>query len=178
MDKPEVKVAPETVAYQREPAKAKVEIDYGSFDLRCGSSDKGPMIYNGHDRSPGKFYGGSENPVSNSASFRLNYDGKLYATQMFSKAFFYTSDARDKEEVAPLHGALHIVDQLRGVAFRWRENGELDAGVIAQQVQEHIPVAVYSEEDRLAVKPSVLIGYLIEAVRELKAEVDALKGGK
>lgn len=175
MDQPKVKIAPESVAYDR--PERKIEVEY-SNPVRCGSSEKGTIEYNGHERSPGRFYGGTKSPIENSVSFRLNYDGKMYATQYHAKAFFYTSDARDKDEVSTLQGALSTVDKLRGVAFRWKDNGQLDAGVIAQEVQEHIPVAVYEDDGRLAVSPSVLIGYLIEAVRELKAEVDTLKGGK
>lgn len=175
MDQPTVKVAPETVAYDRPEKKAEVQ---QPIPVRCGSSAKGVIEYNGHDRSPGRFYGGTTNPIENSVSFRLNYDGKMYATQYHAKAFFYTSDARDKDEVSTLEGALNAINQLRGVAFRWKDNGELDAGVIAQEVQQHIPVAVYEDDGRLAVNPAAMIGYLVEAVRELKAEVDALKGGK
>lgn len=170
------KVAPETVRYTVTPEK--VEISPPS-EVRGGSTDMGVLAYNGHIRSPGKFYGGSENPSANAASFRLNYDGRFYATQVHAKAFFYTSDIADKEEVKPLVNALEKVSQIQGVSFRWKDGGE-DAGVIAQQVQELIPEAVVMEYEsgKLSVNAAALIGYLVAAVRELKAEVEELKGGR
>lgn len=168
-------VAPETVRYTTTPEK---EVPLPLAELRGGSTDTGVLSYNGHIRSPGKFYGGTENPSANSASFRLNYDGRLYATQVHAKAFFYTSDIADKEDVKPLTNALEKVSQIEGVSFRWKDGGA-DAGVIAQQVQELIPEAVMMEYDsgKLSVNAATLIGYLVSAVKELKTEIEDLKRG-
>ena len=55
-------------------------------------------------------------------------------------------------------------------------------GVIAQEVEEVIPEVVHTNqldgEDVKSVDYGKLVGVLIEAIKELKAEVDELKGGK
>ena len=52
------------------------------------------------------------------------------------------------------------------------------AGVIAQQVEEVLPEAIREDVDGyLTVSPAALIGLLIAAVNELRAEVEALKNG-
>jgi hypothetical protein len=182
MEQPKVeKVAPETVKYAT-PAEEALKDRVARLEdmlVRGGSTDAGLIPYGGHQRSPGTFYGGTENPSINASQYRLNYDGKLYATQMHAKAFFYTSDIADKEEVKPLTNALEKVSQIQGVSFRWKDGGE-DAGVIAQQVQELIPEAVMMEYEsgKLSVNAAALIGYLVAAVRELKTEVEELKGDR
>ena len=175
------KVSPESVKYappSEESLKERVS-RLEEMLVRGGGTDIGLIPYNGHERSPGLFYGGTENPSINASQYRLNYDGKFCATQMHAKAFFYTSDIADKEEVKPLTNALEKVSQIQGVSFRWKDGGS-DAGVIAQQVQELIPEAVVMEYEsgKLSVNAAALIGYLVAAVRELKAEVEELKGGK
>lgn len=147
-------------------------------DIRVGSSEIGYTPYNGVDKSPGKFYGGTENPTANSTGFRLNYDGRFYATQVFSKAFFYTSDIAEKENVLPLNNALDKILRLQGVSFNWKEDGSKESGVIAQQVESHIPEAVTKVDNYYSVNPYTLIGYLIESVKELKQEIVELKNGK
>lgn len=147
-------------------------------DIRVGSSEVGYAPYNGTEKSPGKFYGGTENPTANSTGFRLNYDGRLYVTQVFSKAFFYTSDIAEKENIQPLDNALDKILNLQGVSFNWKEDGTKESGVIAQQVENHIPEAVTKVDGYYSVNPYTLIGYLIESIKELKQEITELKDGK
>lgn len=151
---------------------------YLQKDIRGGSSEEGVITYNGLKRSPGKFYGGTENPVTFSTSHRMNYDGRFSATQLFSKAFFYASDEREKTNVQELSNALNTILELKGVSFDWKSDGKKDIGVIAQEVAKVIPEAVIDSGERLSVNPAVLIAYLIESIRELKNEVNELKNGK
>ena len=89
------------------------------------------------------------------------------------------SDARMKENVAPIDKALRIVTKLRGVKFRWKEEvfGERrdDFGVIAQEVKKVVPALVHETRKGLSVAYLSLIPILIESVKELKDEVDALR---
>ena len=96
------------------------------------------------------------------------------------------SDARLKTEIHTINDALGIVGKLRGVSYKWLRSGQSDIGVIAQEVEEVIPEIVKTTEvaglDGMEEVKSVdygrLVGVLINAVNELKAEVDELKGGK
>ena len=89
------------------------------------------------------------------------------------------SDARVKENVKTIDNALEKVCGIRGVTFdRTDEDLKNQMGVIAQEVLEVLPEVVnYNEEkDRYTVAYGNMVGVLIEAIKELKAEIDELKG--
>ena len=77
-----------------------------------------------------------------------------------------------------------LIEQIRGINFTWKTNGMKSMGVIAQDVQQVLPQAVkevksVSEEDSyLAVNYNALTSLVIEAIKELKLEIEQLKGGK
>ena len=98
------------------------------------------------------------------------------------------SDERLKENVKTVTGALDILDQIRGVTFDRIDTGKKSAGVIAQELETVMPYAIYetplplktgSEEDTYkVVEYDALHAVLIEAVKELRAEVEALKNDR
>ena len=81
------------------------------------------------------------------------------------------SDARLKQNIKTLDGSK--VYEMRGVSFT--KDGRPNSGVIAQELQEVAPELVHDEGEYLSVAYGNLVGYLIEAVKELKAEVEDLK---
>jgi hypothetical protein len=110
--------------------------------------------------------------------------GAIYATGNITA--FFSSDERLKDNVEVISDALNKVVQLRGVEFDWNnltepEDGYFvrkhDIGVIAQEVEKVLPEVVGTRKDGIkAVKYDRIIPLLIEAIKELKAEVDVLKG--
>ena len=98
------------------------------------------------------------------------------------------SDARLKTNVNTINDALSIVGKLRGVSFDWKESGKHSIGVIAQEVEKVIPEVVLTSDNLdpatgettevKSVDYGKIVGVLINAINELKAEVDELKGGK
>jgi len=94
------------------------------------------------------------------------------------------SDARLKSNITTITGALDIVNSMRGVRFD--KDGRRGLGVIAQEVQKVLPEVVVEEDNEdktLSVAYGNISGVLIEAikeltaqVKELKAEIDELKG--
>lgn len=114
---------------------------------------------------------------------------------------FY-SDERLKENIEPIQNSLDKVTQLRGITFNSnqvaKDKGFLDdsrqAGVIAQDVQKVLPEAVklapfdtdfvndemvsISGKNYLTVQYEKLVPLLIEAIKELKKEIDELKAGR
>ena len=98
------------------------------------------------------------------------------------------SDARLKTDISTINDALGIVGKLRGVSYKWIKDGKPSIGVIAQEVEEVIPEVVLTnvntdpatgeETEVKSVDYGKIVGVLINAINELKAEVDELKGGK
>ena len=89
------------------------------------------------------------------------------------------SDIRLKENIKVIPNALHKVEQLRGVTFTRNDVEDVEklhTGVIAQEVEVVLPEAV--SEDNNGIKNVAygnMVGLLIEAVKELKQEVEDLK---
>jgi len=102
----------------------------------------------------------------------INVTGVVTATDFNS-----LSDANYKENVATVDSALSKVDQLRGVKFDWKESGLPSYGVIAQELQEVLPELVHGNDPK-TVNYNGIVGVLIEAIKELKAEVEELKKDK
>lgn len=89
--------------------------------------------------------------------------------------FNSTSDARLKTEITSIESGLEKISQMRGVTFKIHEKPS--AGVVAQELEKVIPAAVRSGDDGYkSVNYNAVIGYLIEAVKELQEEVNTLKG--
>ena len=89
------------------------------------------------------------------------------------------SDARLKTDVAPIADALAKVTRLRGVTFRWKDaarGGGTQIGLIAQDVAPVFPELVSTGSDgEQSVAYAQMVAPLIEAVKTLKADNDALK---
>jgi hypothetical protein len=97
------------------------------------------------------------------------------------------SDERLKTDIVKIDSALDKVDQINGYTFTYTTDGKKSAGVIAQEVEKVLPSAItesklplkVGEDDETEYKTvqyDQLIGLLVEAVKELKAEVAELKG--
>jgi len=113
--------------------------------------------------------------------------GEIRATNNVTA--YYSSDARLKENVADIESALDKVCAIGGKTFDWideyiEEHGgedeyflrKSDFGVIAQDVEAVFPVAVRKRDDgKLAVDYEKLVAVAFQAIKELKAEVEALK---
>ena len=88
--------------------------------------------------------------------------------------FNSTSDESLKTNIHTVENSLDIVDQLRGVSFDWKENGKGSYGVIAQELEQVLPELV-AQTDPKSVNYNGIIGVLIEAIKELKKDINELK---
>ena len=86
------------------------------------------------------------------------------------------SDMRIKHDIQTIEGALAKVSDMRGVYFK-RNNGEAGTGVIAQEIENILPEVVKDGEYKSFAYGN-MVGILIEAIKELKAEVEKLKESK
>ena len=100
---------------------------------------------------------------------------------------FASSDKRLKENIKPLDNALDKINKINGVEFDWKKltekeketihgNTGHDVGVIAQEIEEVLPEVVTTRDSGYkAVKYEKIVPLLIEAIKELKQEIEDLK---
>jgi hypothetical protein len=86
------------------------------------------------------------------------------------------SDVRTKTNIETITDALNKVLSMRGVTYeRKAELGNVKLGVIAQEVEEILPEVINTTDDGMkAVAYGNIVGLLIEAIKDLKEEVDNL----
>ena len=99
---------------------------------------------------------------------------------VYCKSVVEVSDARAKTNVAAIENALDRVSKLRGVSYRFRGEGARPAdpkrlGLIAQEVAAVVPEAAHAEGRQGGISYSMLVPLLVEAIKELKTEVDDLR---
>ena len=157
---------------------------YGMYGKTSNSSYGGVLGYN-YNNTVYCILGYSTYGLYSNAS--INVAGTVYA-----------SDGRLKENVVSISNGLSVVDQLNPVSFDWKENSargpSKDYGLIAQEVEQVVPDCVF--ETQTPARPSEIttpltleeelgsykgvdysrfIPFLIAAVKELKADLDATK---
>lgn len=89
-----------------------------------------------------------------------------------------SSDARLKEDIEIIPHALEKVQKLNGVTFTRKGKTHKSVGVLAQDVFEVLPEAIGKTPDgHMTVAYGNMVGLLVEAIKELRAEVDKLKNG-
>ena len=120
-----------------------------------------------------KFY------VNGTAAFGSVYVGALGTGTVYSNAGFLTntnpSDRRLKTNIIPLTYGLSDILKLNPVSYNWKDgtNGK-QFGFIAQEVQEIMPDAVKPGE-YLGLEKDAIYSALINAIKELKEELDLIK---
>ncbi len=110
----------------------------------------------------------------------------------------YASDKRLKENLTPIQSPLDKVDKLNGVHYKWKDEvldmgfvpeSMNDTGLLAQEVLEVLPDAVKpapfdlktdsneskSGENYLTVQYEKVVPLLVEAIKELRRELNELK---
>lgn len=83
------------------------------------------------------------------------------------------SDERLKTDIKTVESGLDKVSKMRGVTFQ--RDGKLNSGVIAQELEKVAPELVKTADDEMGTKSVAygnMVAYLIEAVKELKVELD------
>ena len=117
----------------------------------------------------------------------LENDGDLHVDGNVIAYSTTISDERLKTDIVKIDGALDKIAQLNGYTFTYIADGKKSAGVIAQEVQKVLPSAIIEsklplkmgdddETEYMTVQYDQLMGLLVEAIKELKEEVAALKG--
>ena len=153
---------------------SSITIDNSTGNVQLRKDDGFSSIRNS-DSDEFRIYG---NGVHN---FTFQHDGDFFARGDVT-AFASLSDRQLKENIENIPNALEKVSKINGVTFNYIGSKESMTGVIAQEVQEVLPEVIYETVDNtredgraLAVRYGNMVGLLIEAIKELKAEVEQLK---
>ena len=99
-------------------------------------------------------------------------------------AYGSPSDIALKENVDVIDNALEKVNQLKGITYDLKSDGNRLTGLVAQDLKEVLPEAVYThkdietKEEHLAIRYGNTVGLLVEAIKELSEEVKTLKENK
>jgi hypothetical protein len=91
------------------------------------------------------------------------------------------SDERTKDIIEPIGDALNKVDSLRAVIGKYKtdEEGTRRSFLIAQDVQAVLPEVIdvdTDEQGTMSIRYTEVIPLLVAAIKELKAEIDLIKG--
>jgi hypothetical protein len=149
------------------PASAECSFDVNSggvwqvWDLTVGA----PMI---------KAPAGSNVEIGQAGSRGLYVYGSITASGNVTAY----SDVRIKANVETIPSALDKLDLIRGVTYTRTDLEDKEqryAGVIAQEIEEVLPEAVRDHGDIKTVDYNATIALLIQAVKELRDEVEMLR---
>ena len=124
--------------------------------------------------------------LDGSTEMRLFNTGDLHVDGNVIAYSTTISDERLKKDIVKIDNALDKVSQLNGYTFEYLADGKKSAGVIAQEVEKVMPSAIIEstlplkmgEDDKTEYKTvqyDQLHGLLIEAIKELKAEIEELR---
>ena len=109
--------------------------------------------------------------VNSSQATTFNSSISITGTVTASSDIVAYSDERLKTDVETLDGSK--VYDMRGVSFT--KDDKKGSGVIAQELEKIAPELVNNDSEFKSVAYGNITGYLIEAIKDLKAEVEELK---
>ena len=82
-----------------------------------------------------------------------------------------------KDNIETIPDALARVLNLRGVEWDYKSNGTHNMGVVAEEIEQEFPCLVHTDNNGIkSVAYQNIVGVLIEAIKDLKSEIDQLKG--
>lgn len=150
----------------------------------------GSFANTGMDTRNSTVIGYSATPSADTADNEVTLGNSSVTTLRCATGSITTfSDRRDKKNIEDLDVGLNLINELKPVKFDWdmRDGGKVDkpdSGFIAQDiieaedklgVHQYLQLSMRNNEDRYEVSASRLIPVLVNAVKELSAEVEALK---
>lgn len=165
---------------------------YDNKYLKIGSGSDVEHFWNGSnyytDINGGAVWYIRDGNSSNNSRFMMDVDnGNFHADGNIYAYSTSVSDEKLKKDINKVENALDKVSQLNGYEFTYLKDNKRSAGVIAQEVEKVLPQAVGEdelmhldgdEEKYKYVEYNQLVALLIESIKELKAEIEELKGAK
>ena len=128
-------------------------------------------------------FGNNNLPGTWVKTFYITWNAPNTSLAVLSNGIVYTyygfqsaSDIKLKTDIKTIENALWKVEQLRGVEYNHIITQDKNIGLIAQEVEHIVPEVIgYNEEtDTKTINYNGLVGLLIEAIKDLKAEINNL----
>ena len=143
-----------------------VNMDSDNLTIKVETSDK-DMIFQGND-------GGG-------AITALTLDMSAAGAATFNNDVTAFSDKRLKTDIKNIDNALSKVMKMQGVYYKRNDidDAKEQVGVLAQDMEEVLPQVVLTADDEMKTKSvdyGKICSVLIEAIKDLKQQVDELKG--
>lgn len=117
----------------------------------------------------------SRDVSGNFSAAQINVETLVASGTITAQDFNSTSDINLKTNVIRIEDAMNMIQKLDGVRFNWKKDNLPAMGVIAQELEKVAPELVHTVYGNKCVNYNGIIGILIEAIKELKSEVDDLK---
>jgi hypothetical protein len=129
-------------------------------------------------------------PSSNTVDHEITFGNSSISTLRCQvTSISALSDRRDKTDINTLDLGLNFINALNPVKFKWNsregilKDGSYEAGFIAQDFQEsqkdfnaeYLNLVLDTNPEKLEAAPGKLIPIMVQAIKELSAEVQALK---
>ena len=107
----------------------------------------------------------------------LTYDGSTFTVSgtVSATEVTATSDERLKSDIQTIDNALDKVMNMRGVTYTMQD--QKGTGVVAQEIEKILPEVVIDGEEYKSVAYGNMVGVLIEAIKDLKKEINEHKQG-
>lgn len=154
---------------------ANITVDSKGRITAASSGSGGGATLSSVDASGTYYLGLSANSSGTWTDARVD-TGNLYYTSaddtLYATNFNTASDIKLKENIQPIDNALEVLSKLRGVGFNWKTTGAKSYGVIAQELEEVLPELVNTVDGVKSVSYLALIGFLLEAVKELSEKLE------
>jgi hypothetical protein len=95
-----------------------------------------------------------------------------------ANSFISYSSIRYKKDVKVLDDPMSVIQNLKGVSFKWKDSGQEDFGFIAEDVGKVLPGIVSwddNKKDAQGMEYTKLISFLVEASKKQNSEINELK---
>jgi hypothetical protein len=106
----------------------------------------------------------------------ITNQGDVIFTGAVRAANFVTpSSRRLKENIEHLVDPIALTQQLSGIRFDWKENGQTSLGFIAEEVAQVLPEVVSYDEDNgqaVGLNYAAIVPVLVEAVKEQQKQIE------
>jgi len=139
-----------------------------NFDYSLNTNEYPIINLNGAIRSTSNL---SINDMNIYPNNNLNYKVRVYGNMKVDGSVMSSSDIRIKSEIKVIESALDKISKLKGITYKNNRNNNnyRETGLIAQEVKEVIPEAVFEDENGyLNIAYGNLMGLVIEALKEIK----------